>query len=69
MNLGIITNNFKMDWLDFKEKAGMIDENTRRLDLLDENEIIVACNSNLTAYTTSLNRCAKRLGAVTRDDT
>lgn len=28
MNAGIMTNTFKMDWLEFKQKSGSIAENT-----------------------------------------
>ena len=59
MNLGIITNNFKIDWLDFKAKAGMISENTRRLDELNVDVLV-------KTYSNSLERCAKRLNATTK---
>jgi len=59
MNLGIMTNNFKMDWLDFKDKSRTIEENTRRLDELTVDVLV-------KTYSNSLERCAKRLNATTK---
>ena len=59
MNLGIMTNNFKMDWLDFKNKSRTIEENTRRLDELNVDVLV-------KTYSISLERCAKRLNATTK---